>query len=110
MNNEPVERDPRKILSTISAVRFHRSSQFGPYEELLVARIDFLGKVVARADLGNDVPADIEKSLQQGVVKFQNFDVPSPRSCRSDRALLALNSARARAYSGDAQVPPSFEQ
>src|SRR5437868_5151623 len=47
---------------------------FDQPEELLVARIDFLGKVVARADLGNDVPADIEKSLQQGVVKFQNFD------------------------------------
>ena len=42
--------------------------------ELRVAIIDCLRKVVAGTNLGDDVIADLEKSLQQGVVEFQDFD------------------------------------
>ena len=42
--------------------------------ELLVARVNFPGKVIAGADLGDDVLTHLEKSLQQGVVELQDFD------------------------------------
>src|SRR5262249_37137863 len=67
--------------------------------KLLVAPVDFLGQLVAGADLGDDVFADLVKGLQQGVVNFRILTVPSLRSLRSDSALLALNSAKECAYS-----------
>src|ERR1700720_4077344 len=42
--------------------------------ELLVARVDFLGKIVPGAGLGDDVLAHREKGFQQGVVELQDFD------------------------------------
>jgi hypothetical protein len=42
--------------------------------ELLVAFIDFLGKLVPGADLGDDILADREKGLEQGVIELQDFD------------------------------------
>src|SRR6202048_3544925 len=42
--------------------------------ELHVALVDFLRKLIVGADLGDDVLADREKRLQQGVVELENFD------------------------------------
>src|ERR1700730_3298913 len=42
--------------------------------ELVIARVDFLGDIVACAGLGDNVFADWVQSPQHGVVKFQDFD------------------------------------
>jgi hypothetical protein len=41
--------------------------------ELLIAFIDFLRNFVAGADLGDDILADREKGLEEGVIEFQYF-------------------------------------
>jgi hypothetical protein len=42
--------------------------------ELLVARVDFSGKLVAGANVGNDFGADLQQSLKQRIVEFQDLD------------------------------------
>src|SRR5439155_11902962 len=42
--------------------------------ELHVARVDFPGKIVAGSGIGDDLCADREKGLEEGVVEFQNLD------------------------------------
>src|SRR5262245_8606346 len=41
--------------------------------KLFVAPVDFFGKLVCGAGLGNDFPADLGETLQQGVVELQDF-------------------------------------
>src|SRR5438045_9631318 len=42
--------------------------------KLLVAPVDFPGKVVAGADLGDNVLANLAEGLQQRVIELQDFD------------------------------------
>ena len=64
--------------SEAAAVQIGPFADVGPIHdrraELLIACVDFFGKLVARADLGDNILAELKKRLQQGVVEFQDFD------------------------------------
>jgi hypothetical protein len=69
------------FLRNQASPRALRKARFGDVapihdraSELLVARVDFFGERVARADLGDDILADREHGFQQGIVEFQDFD------------------------------------
>src|SRR5262249_45733641 len=58
----------------------------GGCSELLVAAVDLPGKIVGGADLGDDLAAQLEKRLEQGIVEFEDLD----------RALFAQLAQRLR--------------
>src|SRR5262249_47762783 len=47
---------------------------FDQPEEFLVAPVDLSGKLMAGADLSDDIIANLAMGLQYGVVEFQDFD------------------------------------
>ena len=75
--------------------------------ELLVAPVDFPGKVVAGAHLGDDVLADLTEGLQDGVVELQDFDGAFLAQLLQRKRIVRIELAKERAYSDAAAVSMS---